>query len=77
MILTGRKLEEIGKALYGAHWPSIMARRLRKGRRTLFNYRDETTGMDPAMRRALEALLDDQMAMLANMKAELAEGPTE
>lgn len=77
MILTGAKLEEIGKALYGVTWPSIMARRLRKSRRMMFNYRGTPTGMGPAMRRQIEALIDDQMALLANYRAELSEGPAE
>jgi hypothetical protein len=77
VILTGDKLEQIGKALYGASWPTIMADRLKKSRRTIFNYRDSPRGMDQTFRRQIEHLIDDQMATLANLRAELAEGPTE
>lgn len=77
MILTGAKLEEIGKALYGRSWPTIMAKRLRRGRRTLFDYRDSKTGMDQNFRQQLEELIDDQMATLASLRAELSEGPIE
>lgn len=73
MILTGRKLEEIGKALYGRTWPTIMAPRLRRARRTLFKWRDEESAIDPGLRDQLAELLDDQLATLAALRDELKE----
>lgn len=39
MILTGRKLEEIGRALYGSGWAAILAERLDRTRQTVNNWR--------------------------------------
>lgn len=77
MILTGKKLEEIGLAVHGRNWPSIMAKRLRRARRTLFNIRDGISEPWPGMKEQLAELVDDQIATLAALKEELREGAME
>jgi len=75
MILTGRKLEEIGMSLYGDNWPSVMAARLKKARKTLFRYRDKAPPAE--MKQQLAALVEDQLATLAAHLEELREDATE
>lgn len=77
MILTGRKLEEIGLTLYGRYWPSIICKRLRRARRTIFKLRDEETVAWPGIKEQLAELIDDQMATLAALRDELREDVTE
>lgn len=65
MILTGQKLEEMGKALYGDVWVSVLSKKLKCSKRTVMRWRSHTRAMPPDMRDCLLALLDDQINLLA------------
>lgn len=65
MILTGAKLDEMGRAIWGADWPSTLARRLKRSRQTLFNWRDKPIGLSTEIKRELLAVAEDQLATVA------------
>ncbi|WP_298800144.1 hypothetical protein [uncultured Devosia sp.] len=71
MILTGSKLQEIGLALYGDSWPSVMAHRLKKHRRTIFRWRDDSPPAE--LKRELLQLVENQIAELGALYEELRE----
>lgn len=72
-ILTGAKLAEMGEAVWGQEWASILAARLRKARKTIYRWRDD--GPPAAARAQIEAALEDQLALVARYHDELkAEG---
>lgn len=73
MILTGAKLEEIGKALYGDSWAMVLALRLRKSRKTVWRWRDSERAIPPDLRLQLVELIADQQAMLDKFGQELHE----
>jgi hypothetical protein len=73
MILTGDKLDEIGRAVWGAHWPSVLAARLERSRWTLFDWRKRPTGHPKAVKRALLKATEDQLAIVAAYVEELRE----
>lgn len=77
MILTGDKLDEMGRAVWGANWPSVLAARLKKSRMTLFRWRARRTGHSRQVKRQLLALAEDQLAITAeyvnDLKADLGE----
>lgn len=74
MILTGLKLQEIGRHLYGAEWASVLASRLRMSKKTVFRWRDSERAIPPKLRDQLSELIDDQLATLAAHAQELREG---
>jgi len=74
MILTGAKLEEIGKALYGDSWALVLAGRLRKSRKTVWRWRDSERAIPPDLRGKLAELIDDQLNTLSAHANELREG---
>ena len=76
MILTGSKLQEIGKALYGDSWPSILGKRLKKSRKTIFRYR-EGAPMPSDLKRQLAQLVEDQIAELGQHHQKLTEDALE
>lgn len=73
MILTGGKLEEIGKALYGDSWAMVLALRLRKSRKTVWRWRDSERAIPLDLRHQLVELIADQQAMLDKFGQELHE----
>lgn len=72
MILTGAKLEEIGKALYGDGWLGVVALKIRRSKRTIMRWRDSPCGMDTEMRQQLIDMLDEQSAVLGRHRSDLA-----
>lgn len=71
MILTGEKLEEMGRAIWGREWPSVLADRLDRARQTLFNWRDRPTGLPANIRRELLTIAEDQLITTAKWVDEL------
>lgn len=71
MILTGRKFEEIGKALYGDVWVSVLGQKLKRTKRTIMRWRDDSP--PPPIRQALLDLIDEQFAILGEKRSALAE----
>jgi hypothetical protein len=72
-ILTGAKLAELGEAVWGAEWASVLATRLRKARKTIYRWRD--SGPPAEARAQIEAAVEDQLALVARYHEELkAEG---
>lgn len=72
MILTGAKLEEIGKALYGEIWVSVLSRKLGRCKRTIMRMRDEDGPLPLDLRRHMMDLIDEQFAILAEKRDMLA-----
>lgn len=68
MILTGRKLEEIGRALYGDVWVSVLSRRLACAKRTVMRWRSEETAIPVDLRQSLVDMIDEQFAVLAEKR---------
>lgn len=73
MILTGRKLEEIGYALYREIWISTLSKKLRRSKRTIMRWRDSDAGLPMEVRQSLLHMIDDQFALLAEKRDQLAE----
>lgn len=73
MILTGDKLDEMGRAVWGANWPSVLARRLKKSRQTLFDWRNRPTGHSREVKQQLLDVAEDQLATVAAYVQELRE----
>ncbi|HCE09753.1 MAG TPA: hypothetical protein DEQ40_14365 [Oxalobacteraceae bacterium] len=68
MILTGRKLEEIGHALYGEIWVSMLSRKLKRSKRTVMRWRSGDFGIPAKMRQQLVDMIDEQFAVLAEKR---------
>lgn len=73
MILTGAKLEWVGKKLYGAIWVSRMSEKLARTKRTIMRMRDRKSGHSLALQRQLLEIVDTQIAELEEVRNELAE----
>lgn len=73
MILTGPKLEEIGKALYGPVWVSMLSKKLRCTKRTVMRRAGNPRAMPAEMQRALIDLIDEQFSILAEKRDMLAQ----
>lgn len=73
MILTGAKLEQIGFALYGEIWVSKLSVKLCRAKRTIMRWRDSPSGLPLDVQRQLLALVEDQMAVLGDVRNQLAE----
>lgn len=63
MILTGQKLEEFGKAVWGDDWIAFVSKRLRLSRKTLARYRDGDRGMPPDFIAEFDALIEHQLSI--------------
>ena len=72
-LLVGRKLEETARDIYGDIWVSALAKNLRRSKRTILRYRDGDSRIPGAVRRALLALIDAQITILMQRKAELSD----
>lgn len=70
MILTGKKLQEFGQALYGPIWVSVLSRKLHRTKRTIMRWRDKAPPGDT--RQQLLDLIDEQFAVLGEKRSELA-----
>jgi hypothetical protein len=68
MVLTGKKLEEVGRALYGDIWVSVLSRRLACAKRTVMRWRSEDTALPVDLRQSLVDLIDEQFAVLAEKR---------
>lgn len=66
MILTGAKLEEIGKAVYHDNWVAHLSKRLGCSKRTIMRRRDEERPIPPEWKVALLDLINEQYAILAD-----------
>lgn len=73
MILTGDKLDEMCRAVWGANWPSVLAGRLNKSRQTLFTWRKKPIGLSREVKRELLTATEDQLAIVAQYVQELRE----
>lgn len=73
MILTGEKLDEMARAIWGKDWPSVLARRLKKSRQTLFNWRNRPTGHSKDTKRVLLAATEEQLVIISQYVQELRE----
>lgn len=80
MILTGAKLEEFGKAVWGDYWMAKLARRLDLATRTLARKRKSKTGLPISWQRTLLDSADEQirvqeerLRILAHVRNQLAE----
>lgn len=73
VILTGAKLEEIGRALYGDNWPSVLANRLRRSRMTIFRWRDSPRALGKSVKRELAELIEEQMLALSDYANDIRE----
>lgn len=71
IILTGRKLEEIGRAVFGDDWQTPMGARLRKSARTIRRWANDRVAKPPELRAQLVAIIEDQMHTLAQHHEEL------
>lgn len=65
MILTGAKLEEIGKAVYHDNWVAHLSKRLGCSKRTIMRRRDEERPIPPEWKLALLDLINEQYALLS------------
>jgi hypothetical protein len=73
MILTGRKLEEFGRTLYGEVWVSVMSKKLKVAKRTVLRWKDDERAMPTDMQTTLVELIDDQIAQLGEKRGILLE----
>jgi hypothetical protein len=73
MILTGPKLESIGRALYGEVWVSVLSKRLGRAKRTIMRWRDNQRALPKALQLSLIDLIDDRLAELGEYRGQLAE----
>lgn len=64
LLFTPADLEDFGRTLYGDDWAGTLAARLKVSRRTINRWRDGDTAMPVALRAVLEALAEQQIAML-------------
>lgn len=71
MILTGDKLDETCRAIWGPNWKTILGRRLALSRQTIHAKSKSKTGLPKAFKRQLLAVLEDQMAIISNPVNEL------
>lgn len=71
IILTGRKLEEIGRALFGADWQTPMAAKFRKSVRTVRRWANDDVAKPAELRVQLVVLIEDQLHALAQLHEEL------
>ncbi len=74
MILTGAKLEEIGRDVWGETWVALLAKRLKVSKRTVQRWRNEDHAMPANLRRSLLDMVETQMAILGERRNMLAEG---
>lgn len=68
MILTGKKLEEIGRALYGDVWVSVLSKKLDCSKRTVMRWRSENTAIPFDLRESLVDMIDEQFAVLGEKR---------
>lgn len=80
MILTGAKLEEFGRAIWGEVWVARLSERLKLARRTLWRKRHSPTGLPLSWQRQLLDCVDEQikaqeerLRVLGTIRNELAE----
>lgn len=73
MILTGDKLDEILRPIWGQNWKTTLGHRLALSRQTIHAKRNSKTGLSKAFKRQLLAVLEDQMAIISNPVNELRE----
>jgi len=73
VILTGPKLEEFGRALYGDIWLSSLSKRLRRSKRTILRWRNSGCGLPKELQRALIEIIDDQISIPGDVRSQIAE----
>lgn len=69
-ILTSERFAEICYALWGEHWKAKASARLERSRRQLLNVENGDSNVTPRLRRALLAVLDEQIAVLQAFRRE-------
>ncbi len=72
MIMSGQKLEEFGRALYGDIWLSTLARKLKRSKRTILRWRNGDAGLSKELQLALIDLIDERFAVLGEKREQLA-----
>lgn len=65
MILTGKKLEDLGLEIWGPAWKTILGRRLGLSRQTLHAKSRSKSGMTKPFKRALLAVIEEQLMTVA------------
>lgn len=73
MILTGQKLDEVCRAIWGADWKSVVADRLDTSRQRLHRLSQRPTGHSKELKRELLAIAQAQLVMVAKYVEELKE----
>lgn len=73
MILTGSKLEEYGRALWGKSWMAVLGKRLAKTRQTIHGRSKSKVGLPKAFKRQLLAAAEDQLATVNQIVNDLRE----
>jgi hypothetical protein len=66
VILTGKKLDELGTEIWGPEWAAVLSGRLRLTKKRLFRWRDKPDHAIPAdIRDAIMRLAEDQLMATA------------
>lgn len=73
MILTGAKLDEMCRAIWGADWKSVVSGRLSMSRQRLHRKSQSLTGLPTDIKRELLEVVEDQLALVAQYAQELRE----
>lgn len=73
MILTGDKLDEMCRGIWGADWKSVVAARLETSRHRLHRKSQCQTGLPIELKRDLLVLVEDQLALVHAYATELRE----
>ncbi len=67
-VLTGRKIEEIGHALFGPAWMALLAQHLGISKKTVRRWKDGKNNPPRDLRYSLVELMDNQLALLSKLR---------
>lgn len=69
LLFTPADLRDFGMALFGDDWEGTLAARLKVARRTINRWRDGETALPANLRAVLDALAEQQIALLEAQRA--------
>jgi hypothetical protein len=72
VILTGQKLEEFGRKLWGDVWISVLSKKLNRNKKFIMRLRDRKTGLSLEFQRQLLDLGLEQLRAVGEVTNELA-----
>lgn len=70
MILTPKKLDEYGTAIWGADWIAIVAKKLHIARKTIHRYKIGERGIPPSFVAAFDQIIENHLSILGRINDE-------